>query len=100
MTKSPSPWSRQFEGTLRCALLCFQHIAPAVHITLKSAIMPLDGSATTPVGVTVIETSPVALGKLSTLVAPGPLTLKLKNVSLPVGSVVETGMPPVPVKGL
>ncbi len=69
-------------------------------MTPKIAITPLDGSATTLVGMTMIETSPLALGKLSTAVAPGPLILKLKNVSLPVGSVVGIGVPPVPVRGL
>ena len=84
----------------RPAALHRQQIAPAVRSTLRSAITPLDGSATTLVGVTTIEMSPFALGKLSTVVAPGPLTLKLKNVSRPVGSVVGIAVPPDPLKGL
>ena len=39
---------------------------------------------------------PVMSGKLSTVVCPGPLMLKLKKVSAPLGSVVGIGVPPVP----
>ena len=62
-------------------------------------IAPLGGSGTA-AGVTVIVISPLELGKLLTVVMPGPFTLKLKNVSFPVGSVVGIGVPPVPVEGL
>ena len=63
----------------------------------RAAITPLDGSGTAVVGVTVIVISPVdARESFRQLSAPGPLTLKLKNVSSPVGSVVGIGVPPVP----
>ncbi len=61
-----------------------------------SAITPLGGSGTAVVGVTVIVIFPVMSGKLSTVVCPGPLMLKLKKVSAPLGSVVGIGVPPVP----
>ena len=77
-----------------------QQIAAAVHIKLMSEIVRLDGSGTTAFGVIVTETSPLALGKLLTVVDPGPLTLKLKKVSFPVGSVVGIGVPPVAAMGL
>jgi hypothetical protein len=35
-----------------------------------------------------------------TVVCPGAVTLKLKEMSFPVGSVVRIGVPPVPVEGL
>lgn len=48
---------------------------------VKSTATAVDGSGTTlVVGVTVIETSPLALGKLLTVVDTAPLMLKLKKV--------------------
>ena len=66
----------------------------------KSMVRPLDGSGTMLVGVTVIEISPLALGKLLMVVDPGPLPSKLKHVLFPVGSVVGIRVPPVPVRGV
>ncbi len=53
----------------------------------------LEGSGTTVVGVTAIETSPLVLEKLLTVVDPVPLMLKLKKVSATV-SVVGMGVSP------
>ena len=60
--------------------------------------MALAGSGTL-AGVTMIVTSPLTLLNVLTIVDPGPLISKLKNVLLPSGSTVGIGVPPVPVPG-
>ena len=72
-------------------------IAVAEQSTPKSMSALLEGSGTVTAAVTMIVMSPLVLERALMVVEPGPLILKLKNVSFPVGSRVGIGVPPDPV---